>query len=112
MFTQSIVVLKDENSMRVANSLIVSLNLFQNLFSFVSYCKCFDYQTLCSLSKIMAEKSRLSQSKFDIIDYLMGRENIELKSQVFNKVFRIEYKISIGLSIDRYIYVLFFIIRF
>jgi hypothetical protein len=48
----------------------------------------------------MAEKSRLSQSKFDIIDYLMGRENIELKSQVFNKVFKIEYKILIVLSID------------
>jgi hypothetical protein len=91
MFTQSIVVLKGENPIRVANSLIVSLNLFKNLVSFVSYyCKCFDYQTLCSLSKIMAEKSRLSQSKFDIIDYLMGRENIELKSQVFNKVFKIE----------------------
>ncbi|XP_054167117.1 armadillo-like helical domain-containing protein 3 [Oppia nitens] len=60
MSTQCIVAIKSDNNLRVANSLI----------------------TLCSLSKVISDKWRQSHPKFDLIDHIIGREDLELKTQI------------------------------
>ncbi|CAG2106060.1 unnamed protein product [Medioppia subpectinata] len=71
MISQSIIAVKSDNNLRVANSLIVRIGS-------QSAAKC----TLSSLFKVMSEKWRLSHPKFDLIDYTVGREDLELKTQV------------------------------
>ncbi|CAG2166751.1 unnamed protein product [Oppiella nova] len=64
MVSESINAVKSDNNMRVANSLI----------------------TLCSLFKVMSEKWRLSHPKFDLIDYTIARQDLELKTQAYENI--------------------------